>query len=245
MQNSKTYHIRADYKPNLEQATFDSSKDPSYWNPLRLQTATLYQYDVYKVAAKLAKLHKALTLLDVGSGPPLKLKELMPSGLKIHLVDQPNAARHAAEILPSAIFHAVNLESEGPKIEVAFDLILCADVIEHLIDPDPCLRFMCEHLSPNGLLLISTPERVVLRGTTCTHSPHPMHVREWTKDEFRNYLESRGLEIIKHFLLPQQKVSNFKLVFGKLMHMFGFPPAWYSCQLAVCRPTLVRPLDVR
>lgn len=233
--NSTHYCIRQDYQPNLVQATFDASGDPSYWNAERLKSATAYQYDVYKMAASMVTARKAATLLDVGSGPPLKLRELMPPGVDIHLVDQPNTARHAAELLPSAKFLAANLEGDCPEIGIVFDLILCADVIEHLADPDPCLNFMRRHLSPHGLLLISTPERNALRGAHCIHSPHPMHVREWAMDEFRRYLDSRGLEVIDHLLLPQQRVSSTKMAYGRLLCALGWPPDWYSCQLAICR----------
>jgi hypothetical protein len=90
-------------------------------------------------------------------------------------------------------------------------------------------------MAPGGLLLISTPERNALRGRNCLHCPHPMHVREWTLAEFARYLASRGLEIIDHRLLPQQRTSSPRKLVGRLMVAFGQPPAWHSCQLAICR----------
>ncbi len=233
--NSKRYSIKVGYRENPVQATYDSSEDPAYWDEGRLKNAASYQYDVYLTAARLARERHSRTLLDVGSGPPIKLSELMPSGLEISLVDQPNTARHAAELLPDAQFFSANLEDALPAIGRMFDLILCADVIEHLVDPDPCLDFMRGHLAPQGLLLISTPERDSLRGKTCMDSPHPMHVREWNFDEFAHFLGSRNLDIVEHRLLPHRRTSSTRKLLGGLMAALGRPPTWYSCQLAICR----------
>ncbi|MCC6658000.1 MAG: class I SAM-dependent methyltransferase [Rhodocyclaceae bacterium] len=229
------YAIRADYRENLVQATFDSSGDPAYWNEGRLLSAATYQWDVYETAARLVRERHLKSLLDVGSGPPVKLKTLMPSGLDICLVDQPNTAQHAAEMLPAARFFAANLDRDLPAIGRTFDLVLSADVVEHLVDPDPCLDFMRRHLAPGGLLLISTPERDALRGRDCADCPHPMHVREWSFREFGRFLSSRGLEILEQRRLPQQRSSTPRKAFGRLMAALGRPPSWYSCQLAICR----------
>lgn len=229
------YSIRTDYSENLVQATYDPSGDPAYWNENRLQSAASYQWDVYEAAARLVRDRGLKSLVDVGSGPPVKLKSLMPAGLDICLVDQPNTARHAALMLPTALFCAANLEGDFPAIDRTFDLVLCADVIEHLVDPDRCLAFMRRLVAPHGLLLISTPERESLRGKDCTHCPHPMHVREWSFAEFGRFLASRGCEVIDHLLLPQQRTSSLHKAFGRLMATLGRPPSWYSCQLAICR----------
>ncbi len=229
------YGIRADYRHNLVQSTFDATGDPLYWNGSRLENAAVFQYDVYALAAGLVRQRNCKALLDVGSGPPVKLKALMPDGLDICLVDQPNTAPLAKEILPKAAFFGANLEQDFPVIDRKFDLVLCADVIEHLIAPDPCLDFIRRHLAQDGLLLISTPERNALRGKNCAYSPHPMHVREWSFDEFRRFLVSRNLEIIEHLLLPQQRTDPVRRTYGRLMAAFRLPPAWYSCQLAICR----------
>ena len=235
MASGDNYSIRPDYRENPVQATYDPSSDLRYWDEQRLESAAHYQYDVYEAAARIVREQHLKTLLDVGSGPPVKLRALMPAGLDICLVDQPNTAPHAAGLLPAAQFFSTNLEGDFPVIGRTFDLVLCADVIEHLVDPDPCLDFLRRHLAPNGLLLISTPERDSLRGRDCTHSPHPMHVREWSLGEFARFLASRNFEIVDHLLLPQQRTLPARKAFGRLMAALGRPPSWYSCQLAICR----------
>jgi SAM-dependent methyltransferase len=237
-ERDKNYFIRRGYRANLANTSFDCGSDPDYWNQERLRDAARnqYQYGVYALAAELVRKRKIGILLDVGCGAPLKLKELMPAtGLEIHLVDQTNTASIAAEILPRANFTAANLESVNIELGRQFPLIICADVIEHLLDPDACLTFIRRHLTPNGLLYISTPDRNALRGNQCQHSPHPMHVREWCLTEFRAYLESRGFSVLKQQRLPNMKIGQIRGILGSLLNSLGSPPNWYSCQLAVCR----------
>jgi 2-polyprenyl-3-methyl-5-hydroxy-6-metoxy-1,4-benzoquinol methylase len=231
----ETYFIKPDYRPNLAQNSYDTQADESYWNADRLRMAARFQYDVYETVIRLARARRATTLLDVGSGPPQKLKQLLaPGKLRVHLVDQPSVRPHALRLLPEARFTPCDLESADLDLGEFYDLIVCADVIEHLVYPDACLRFIHRHLATQGLLVISTPERDVLRGTRCTNSPHPMHVREWNMVEFRRYLESRALAVLEHRLVAQQRVSALTRAWGRLLNSIGVPPAWHSCQLAVC-----------
>lgn len=229
------YFIKAGYRPNATSATYGGSADSAYWNAERIATASEYQYDAYRIAAEIVRSQRIDALLDVGSGPPKKLAELMPPELRIHLVDQPSTRQIAAALLPRAAFAAANLERADLDLGETFRLILCADVIEHLLDPDPCLDFMRRHLRPGGLMLLTTPERDVQRGPDCDNCPHPMHVREWNRGEFRTLLESRGLEVVEQRLLPQRRVHPLRRMAAALLDAAGRPPVWYSCQLVVCR----------
>jgi len=233
---SDNYCIKPGYHPNLTQRTYDAGEDPSYWDAGRLESAGRFQYDVYRLAAEMCQDHGWKRVLDVGSGPPLKLRQLFPSqGMQLHLVDQPNTASQARHLLPQAAFTPANLETVDVDLGQQFDLIICADVIEHLISPEACLEFIKRHLTPHGRLLLSTPERDLLRGPAMDHSPHPMHVREWNQAEFAAFITSRGLTIERHCILPQQRTGALTHFLGRIAHRLGHPPAWYSCQLVICR----------
>ncbi|MCW2527642.1 MAG: glycosyltransferase [Pseudonocardiales bacterium] len=55
-------------------------------------------------------------------------------------------------------FHLGNLEAGIPEAAGSgFDVVIAADVIEHVADPGRLLRQMAEVLAPDGVLLISTP----------------------------------------------------------------------------------------
>lgn len=231
------YCIRPDYEPNLAARDPGRSEQPAYWTPERLKLASRYQYDVYRVAAGLMRQPEVSSVLDVGCGPPLKLRSLLPAKpLALHLVDQAQSAPFAAELLPGATFTAADLETIDLDLGRRFDLVICADVIEHLRDPDPCLAFIRRHLAPAGVLLVSTPERDTLRGRDCRSCPHPMHVREWNREEFARFLRSRDWRILRHGNLPQQRTAAPLRLLGRMLDRLGRTPKWYSCQLALCRP---------
>lgn len=236
MSDSDRYFIKPGYQPNLQQNTFDVADSEAYWTPERLNIGASYQFGVYRAVLERIAADGRHTLLDVGCGPPQKLRSLLAGKtLEVWLVDQPSTAPLAARLLPQARFVGANLEDIDIALGTRFDAIICADVVEHLVNPDPCLAFIRRHLAPDGLVFISTPERDVLRGPECCKSPHPMHVREWNRKEFQAFLESRGFQLEQHALLPQQKLPNWKKLAGRFFVSVGMPPSWYSCQMAVCR----------
>jgi SAM-dependent methyltransferase len=200
-----------------------------------VDAAREFQFYVYRHAVAEVGSRSVSSIVDVGSGPPHKLAQLLsPTDISVTLVDQPNAEAIAREIMPFANFIAANLEAIDMVLPHQFDVAICADVVEHLVGPDPCLRFIRKHLKPGGRLFISTPERDVLRGVNCFESPHPLHVREWNRPEFAKFLESRGFKVLDQILLPQKRVPEMKRRWGALMAGFNAPPSWYSCQMAVC-----------
>lgn len=231
-----SYFIKPGYKPNLVQATLDQNANVEYWNDERLASSRSFQHDVYRMAVAQASETANAKVLDVGSGPPVKLSSMLTgTSASVHLVDQKNTYSIAKKLMPQAKFTPANLELIDIELGLQFDVVICADVIEHVINPDPCLNFIKRHMSASGLLYISTPDRDLLRGPQCMDSPHPMHVREWNQPEFRLFLESRGLEVVQQLLLPQERTSALKLLAGKALRLLSAPPNWYSCQLAICR----------
>ena len=84
------------------------------------------------------------------------------------------------------------------------DLIICADVIEHLSNPDDLLDFISEINFRQ--LIISTPERDRVAGKNDFGPPeNTAHYREWNAIEFKNYL--------RHwFIVKEQQIFNTKSV---------------------------------
>jgi SAM-dependent methyltransferase len=107
-------------------------------------------------------------VLDVGCGTGFLLEALAGRGYSVIGVDlSPESVALAQERL-ERIGAADRLEArvgsayeppEGP-----FDLIALTDVLEHLEDPRACLRALRAVMAPDGLLVISTPNRRSLPG---------------------------------------------------------------------------------
>jgi hypothetical protein len=70
----------------------------------------------------------------------------------------------------------------------------------------------------NSIIIISTPERDIVRGKSNMQSPNKDHVREWNEDEFRQYLENNGFTISDHFLTPPIKFNFSIYYFANLLY---------------------------
>jgi SAM-dependent methyltransferase len=100
-------------------------------------------------------------------------------------------------------------EAEYPEVE-PHDLIVCAEVIEHLhVSPVPVLRFLAGALTPAGRLVLQTPNATALPKRLrmlLGRNPYdpvrdeprnPGHFHEYTIEELRDALEGAGLEVMQ------------------------------------------------
>ncbi len=237
-QEAERWCVKAGYRENAAPRSFDREPGAHYWTPERLAAASFFQYPVYLLSRDLLRSRGARSLLDVGSGPGTKLAELIaPLCPDLVLIDQPSSREIVARELPSAVFHGADLDALDLDLGRSFDLIVCADVLEHLKHPDGCLRFIRAHLAPGGRAVLSTPERDHLRGRDCMTSPHPEHVREWNTDEFRAFVERCGLVVERQLLLPQGRTHPLELAVGRWLGRHLLRRRWASCQALVCRRT--------
>ena len=230
----KNYCIREDYEPRTEAETYVD--DPAkYWNEARIAASGFYQYYVYKRAAELVGQMGHCSFVDIGCGYPRKVEELiLPVTNDITLVDQPSMKSLMEEQFPEMRFIPLNLERMDITLEARFSCVVCADVIEHLLNPDPLLACIRRVLSPNGLAIISTPERDIERGPNCLSSPKAEHVREWNTAEFAEYLSLGGLEVLEHSLMPKGKLPWIEEIALPLIKHLK-TRRYCGCQTVVCK----------
>lgn len=74
----------------------------------------------------------------------------------------------------------------------SFDLVTCFEAIEHVADPERALHELARVLSPEGLLLISSPNRGVYP------QGNPFHLHELTAEELDELLRSRFEHVRLH-----------------------------------------------
>lgn len=227
------YGIKPGYRARSEARAFEGGDADLYWTPSRLALSGAWQFPVYRLARDLIRRLALKSVLDVGSGPATKVRDLIaPVCSDITLVDRPSTRAVAERTAPSASFIAADLAEIDLDLGRRFDVVICADVLEHLLDPDPCLAFIRGHIAPGGLAVLSTPDRDHLRGPDCMASPHPEHVREWSGSEFRAYLESRGFAVERQVWLPARRTNPLDRAAGRLLGRFH-RRRWGSCQAAV------------
>lgn len=123
-------------------------KDNTYYNNLRTD---LLPYIPVLPGSK---------MLDVGCSAGstlchLKLNKIIAEAVGVDFVDMPESDQRNPLIDK---FIVANLNEESLDLPNAyFDIILCADVLEHLIDPWSVLEFLKGFLKPSGLIIISMP----------------------------------------------------------------------------------------
>ena len=198
----ETYALPNDYVCNPA-ATFDR-EESNYWDPERVDNSLAYQAAFYGWALELVRKHNLRSIADLGCGTAAKLAHLhaQQPNLQTCGLDQPNAIDLCRAQYQFGDWIAFDLDRPDSLPKQTFDLLVASDVIEHLENPDNLLSAMRLLANETSLVLLSTPERAVLRGVNCRTSPNPFHVREWTKSEFGEYLNGRGLEILNHRVLP-------------------------------------------
>jgi SAM-dependent methyltransferase len=95
-------------------------------------------------------------LLDIGAGSGILVEQAKKIGFEAEGVEP------SIELQTRAVELALNVHLgvlPHPDICGPFDVITIVDVIEHVPDPVGLLRQARELLSPNGILLVVTPDR--------------------------------------------------------------------------------------
>lgn len=212
LRSPEAFCLPVGYKQQEAALTHDSAGGV-YWTRERIEASTRWQHHVYAWARRLIERDRLTCVLDVGCGTALKLQALVRStGLRAQGLDMPSGVEVARQLVrdtPTIAIDEIDLEAPDHSVladKIKFDIVVCADVLEHLMDPAPCIELLKAAVRGNGrgCILVSTPERERLRGRACMGSPKPEHVREWARGEFLCYLHSRGLRVLESVVFPPQ-----------------------------------------
>ena len=190
-------------------------------NPIQyidtLEDSLTYQIAVYRHAAKIITMLGLETVLDIGRGLGRKLQKfILPTGAAITGIDFSQNIAYCQNHYEFGRWLVDDIESPNPKLSHPVDFIICADVIEHLIDPDTLFRYIRNWSHENTKIIISTPERDLRRGPDDMGPPgNGAHVREWNQGEFKNYLANLGISIEDHQIVELRSgMSTCQLVIG-------------------------------
>jgi GT2 family glycosyltransferase/SAM-dependent methyltransferase len=140
-----------------------------------------------------------------------------------------------------------------PFADARFDAIVSFETIEHFAEHDAFMAEIRRVLRPDGLLLISSPDRDVYSAPGMT--PNPFHVRELTRGEFFRLLQRNFSHVslllqramIGSVLAPDDDTGAcLPLVFERhqddVIHgTAGLPQALYIVAVAADRPVALPP----
>jgi len=150
--------------------------------------ALLFQLHVYRHARKAVVDNGLMSVLDIGCGNPQKLRAyIYPFVDDIVGIDLPEITSQIK--MEFGRWIGCDLNNEELDLDRKFDLIIAADVIEHLESPKNLFKIIKTHANSETIIVISTPEKASIKTENTSHH------REYEKDELVNILEASGFEI--------------------------------------------------
>lgn len=221
---------------------YQSREQPEYC--LDLVENDIWQPQVYVLARYLGKILNCKYLIDIGCGMAFKLSKMYP-GFQIIGIDYGANIQRCKEIYPYGTWIEHDLDSpQSLPIQDSIlkdSIIICADVIEHLVNPAFLLGNLKEMMELSAACLMSTPERDIERGINhFGPPPNRSHVREWNLYELTDLFRSLHFNIAYGDLTVSDNVSNNKntslLVLGNndltdyRSNLLGTPEVWTNIQ---------------
>lgn len=147
------------------------------------------------------------TALDVGCGAGLLCEPLARLGAAVTGVDA--APENIAAAKAHAALSGLQIDYRAGEIAAQglgqFDVVTSMEVIEHVHDPAVFIGELKRHLKPDGLLLLSTPNRTPASRLFLVEAAErlgqvPRGTHDWDKfltpDELTDLLDIAGIEIV-------------------------------------------------
>lgn len=175
-------------------SAYNARPKPEYFSD-SLPDSTAWQADVYRLAAELAREANVKRLVDIGCGQGGKLAAVAGE-FEIVGYDYGDNIAHCQKMYPNGQWHVADLETQVIADDFHGSIVICADVIEHLIKPDALLETLRNAAQTAAYVLVSTPDRMrVYRRDQSGPPGNPYHVREWTLNELEAWFHDEKLPI--------------------------------------------------
>ncbi|MFI5808571.1 class I SAM-dependent methyltransferase [Streptomyces sp. NPDC051561] len=201
-----THFIRYGYRSRDTVEYFaDATDDTTVWQP-----------DVYPYTAARMEEYGRDVLIDIGCGRAGKLASLAAvhpnwSYLGVDFGANLNWCRdhHTFGQWIEADLESARSLPLDPAL-ISRSVVVCSDVLEHLLDPRPALALLHRLLEQGcAAAVLSTPAREFRSGYDAPGPPrNPSHVREWASDEFQALLRASGFAILSAERTRSDDVSH-------------------------------------
>jgi SAM-dependent methyltransferase len=158
-------------------------------------------------------------VLDYGCGTGLALQWLKlhtPPARAVGLDISDGAISFARRYFPGFEFRVMDIETPCPDLREQFDVVLCFEVLEHLHIPGDALGHVAGHyLKSDGILVATTPNRMVFSGGQEPSPINRTHVHEMNLAEFTELLHRHFREVVlwgMRFRDPNQTVAHARMI---------------------------------
>ncbi len=197
---AESYCIDSAYRARDHVRYFDDTVNTDGW-----------QREVYEYAQNVMRDRQFTSVYDIGCGSAYKLLKYMGQydTCGFDVLETVNYLRQA---YPQRRWAECRLSDRGLR---APDLVVCSDVIEHVLDPDELVAFI-KGLHAK-LIIFSTPDRDLVYPPGDPYRAGPprneTHVREWNLREFNRYI-ARSFPIVHHLITNAAQATQMTLCLG-------------------------------
>jgi SAM-dependent methyltransferase len=160
------------------------------------------QREVYTFAQQFMITNALNSVIDVGCGSGFKLIKYLGKFDTTGIDTEPCYSNLLSKYPNRKWLKSGEPEKSFSKDILDSDIVICSDVIEHIINPVDLINFI--KTIRTKYIVFSTPDREVLRkmprfGEAAWYGPpvNKAHVREWTCEEFNNFI-SKYFEVISY-----------------------------------------------
>lgn len=174
---------------------------------LKDQHPQLYYEHVHRYI--LAKEHvRGGRVLDLACGEGYGSKILAENAEHVVGIDlSTQAIQNAKEKIDSKNIEFIVADCCNTQLDSSsYDYIVSFETIEHLSEPDKFIKEISRLIKPDGLLIISSPDKLEYRDKTNNNNPY--HEKEFYHSEFRSLLKSH----FKHCILGKQRLVAGSLI---------------------------------
>jgi len=166
------------------------------------------------------------TVLDVGCASGYLGAEIKKMNNKVFGIEiSAKAAEEAKMALDSVLVGNIE-EIDLPYAEKQFDVIICADVLEHLFNPSVVLEKLRKYLKDDGFMIISVPNiahwsiRLELLFGRFDYQKSGIlddgHIRFYTAKNIRKAIHAAGFDVVS-----DESVLSLPKGFNRLFNYIG------------------------
>lgn len=175
-----------------------------------------YQKEVYLYVKKFLEEKGLSDVVDVGCGSGYKLVNYLGYMNTTGIETEPCISFLRRTYPERKWLDSGEPEKSFKDCKIKTDVVICSDVIEHIVDPDNLIKFLLS--IDTEYYIVSTPCRNILINYWGYHPLGPprnkCHVREWTMDEFKEYM-SKYFTILESHYAKNQTECQFHLLVKK------------------------------
>ena len=178
-------------------------------------------------ALGMARLKEDDSILDVGCGSGWFLAALSKSGSRrLYGIDLSRAQylKGSRDRLPAEVF----LEGDAYSIpfrDETVDVVIMAEILEHLERPELALKDAARVLRPGGRLIVTVPSEEKIRYTLCIHcnrkTPINAHLHVFDIQRVKALLEGAGLRFSSGVSLLNKALLTLRL--HQILRVLPYP----------------------